>query len=118
MRNVLRLLTLVVLLTACSVGTASSNSTEQTPIRMSQGSFTLTILTPADLAVVSEPQVELRGEVSEPAVLTVDENSYLLEAGTFNEPVQLQEGINAIQIVASDMDGNEVDLILTITYQP
>ncbi len=84
----------------------------------SSGPFTLTIYSPVDLAVVNQAQIELRGAVSSTAVLTVNDDIYLLEKGVFTEPLKLQEGINAVQIVASDMDGNEVDLILSITYQP
>ncbi len=68
--------------------------------------------------MVDQPQIELKGEVNETAVLTVNDDTYLLQKGTFSQPVNLQEGVNALQIVASDMDGNEVDLILSITYQP
>ncbi len=78
----------------------------------------MTIASPADLAIVNQPRVDLKGEVSKKAVLTVNDDTYLLQKGAFTEPVQLQEGVNVLQIVASDMDGNEVDLILSITYQP
>ncbi len=67
---------------------------------------------------MTESPVELHGEISADAVLTVNDEIYLLEAGEFSEPVTLQEGLNAIQITASDMDGNIVELVLTITYQP
>lgn len=107
-----------ILMAACSLGTSSSASPSATPLVLSSGPFTLTINSPADLSVVNQSQVDLRGKVSSAAVLTVNDNTYLLEKGTFSEPIQLQEGINAVQIVASDMDGNEVDIILSITYQP
>jgi hypothetical protein len=89
-----------------------------TMIKISNGSFSLTIISPADQAIVTESPVELRGEVSAEAVLTVNDEIYVLEAGSFSEPVTLEEGLNAIQITASDMDGNMVELVLTITYQP
>ncbi len=78
----------------------------------------MTISSPADLAVVTQSPIDLKGEVNETAVLTVNDDTYLVQKGAFTEPVQLQEGVNAIQITASDMDGNEVDMILSITYQP
>jgi hypothetical protein len=80
--------------------------------------FTLTILSPADQAVVSQPSVEIRGQVSTEVVLSINDDIYSLPAGDFKETVTLQEGPNVIQIVASDMSGNEIDQILTITYQP
>jgi hypothetical protein len=80
--------------------------------------LTLTIYSPADQSIVSQPSVEIRGEVSMDAVLTINNDTYLLPPGIFIETVALEEGPNTIQIIASDMNGNEVDLILTITYQP
>ncbi len=117
MKKLLRILPLIFLLSACSLGAAGSNGA-QTPIVRSNSGFTLTINSPADLSTVSQSTVDLQGKVSKDAVLSVDDNNYVLNSGNFSEPVQLQEGINAIQIVASDMDGNEIDLIMTITYQP
>jgi Glucodextranase, domain B len=117
MRIFLRLLTLVFFLAVSTAGCMTEAPT-QAPIIMATGPFTLTITSPADQAVVAKPGVELRGKVSDAAVLTLNDDTYLLKAGAFTETVQLQEGINAVQIVASDMDGNEVDLILTVTYQP
>ena len=103
---------------ACSLGAGLGSNTSTTPIRQQNGPFTLVITSPADLAVVDTSQINLKGEVNETAVLTVNDDNYLLQKGAFSKPVQLQEGLNAIQIVASDMDGNEVDLILSVTYQP
>jgi hypothetical protein len=88
------------------------------PLKISNGPFTLTILSPVDQAEVAEPQVEIRGEVSSDSVVTINETTNIIDAGTFSQTVPLEEGLNTIQIVASDMDGNEVDLILTITFQP
>jgi hypothetical protein len=118
MKILLRFLPLVFLLAVFSEGCILNATPTRPPIQMANGPFSLTITSPSDLAVVEEPTVELRGKVSGTAVLTVNEDIYLLEAGVFAEPVQLQEGINAIQIIASDMDGNEIDLVLTVTYQP
>jgi len=89
-----------------------------TPVKLTNGPFALTVFSPADQAVVPQPKVELRGEVSEDAVLTVNADTYVLNAGAFTETILLAEGLNSIQIVASDMAGNEIDLVLTLTYQP
>lgn len=78
----------------------------------------LTIYSPKDQAIVSQPSVEIHGEVSTDAVLTINDDIYVLPKGIFTKTVALVEGPNAIQIIASDMNGNEVDQILTITYQP
>lgn len=116
MKIIVFLLPILCLLAACSGGAVPNAAA--TPIRQSTGPFTLTISSPADLAVVNQAQVDLKGEVNRTTVLTVNDDTYLLQKGTFSEPLKLEEGVNAVQIVGSDMDGNEVDLILSITYEP
>jgi hypothetical protein len=118
MRKIFFILPIFMLLAACSQGAGGGFNQIPTPIRQSTGPFTLTISSPSDLAVVNQSQVNLKGEINKTAVLSINDDTYLLEKGAFSEPVTLQEGVNAVQIVASDMDGNEVDLILSITYQP
>ena len=110
-----KILPLVILLAACSAPPASPTPA---PAVLNQGPLTLTIYSPQDQATVSSPTVDLKGKVSEDAVLTVNDEIYTLKSGEFTQPVSLSEGLNAVQIVASDMAGNEIDLILTITYQP
>ena len=78
----------------------------------------LTIDSPKDQDVVAVPNLDIKGKVSRDAVLSLNDNTYLIPAGSFSKPITLAEGPNAIQIVASDTSGNEVDLILTVTYQP
>ncbi len=118
MNKLLRLLPLVFWLAACTGGAGKDSIASKTPIQQNSGTFTLTITSPADLAIVTQSPIDLKGKVNETAVLTVNDDTYLVQKGAFTEPVQLEEGANTIQIVASDMDGNEVDMILSITYQP
>ena len=118
-----KILPLVIWLVGCSSPAVSSvvspaGPPTATPAVLSNGPLTLTIYSPQDQATVSDPNMDVKGKVSEDAVLTINDEIYDLKAGEFTQSVQLTEGLNAIQIVASDMVGNEVDLILTITYQP
>jgi hypothetical protein len=109
------------LLAGCISQPASQvNPSAQTavPVKLTNGPFVLTIFSPADQAVVSTPEVDLHGQVSDDAVLTVNADTFVLKRGEFTQSIPLEEGLNSIQIVASDMDGNEIDLVLTITYQP
>jgi hypothetical protein len=99
-------------------GIPASVTETPNPMKYSSGPFTLTIFSPVDDAVVHQPQVTLLGEVSSDAVVTINETTNFFYQGSFSQTVSLEEGINAIQIVASDMEGNEVDAILTVTYQP
>lgn len=89
-----------------------------TPIEVANGPLVLRIFSPADGDVVDSAEIFVVGDVSIEAVLTINEEIYLLSAGQFSLPVTLEEGPNALEIVASDFEGNEVYLILTITYQP
>jgi len=113
--RILKILPLVILLAACSTPVVSPTPA---PSVYHQGPLTLTIYSPQDQATVSSSKVDIKGTVSEAAVLTINDDIYVLEPGEFTQPVSLSEGLNAVQIVASDMDGNEIDLILTLTYQP
>ncbi len=67
---------------------------------------------------MTEPQINLVGKVSRETVLTINNDIHILPFGDFSIPLTLEEGPNTLEIVASDNDGNEVDLILTVTYQP
>jgi hypothetical protein len=52
-------------------------------------------------------------------VITINEDILLVdETGVFSATVPLEEGPNAIQIVASDAVGNEESLELIVTYEP
>ncbi|MGB7537315.1 MAG: hypothetical protein WBM17_02135 [Anaerolineales bacterium] len=88
------------------------------PIKLNSGPFTLTVFYPADDAVVDNPQLTVLGEVSSDAVVTINEATHIVYAGPFRQTISLAEGLNTIQIIASDMDGNEVEAVLTVTYQP
>jgi len=89
-----------------------------TPVILNSGPLVLTLISPLNDAVVGEPQINLIGNVSRDAMLTVNDGIYIMPAGDFSIPLILEEGPNALEIVASDTDGNEVDLILAVTYQP
>jgi hypothetical protein len=78
----------------------------------------LNVLSPLNNDIVGEAQIKLTGSVSRQTVLSVNNDIYILPAGKFSIPVSLEEGPNSLEIVASDSDGNETDLILVVTYQP
>lgn len=82
----------------------------------SSGTLTLVLISPQDNSEVSVPQVELLGSISENAVLSINDQIYLLDAGNFSQQIPLEAGANVLQIVVSDDAGNEIDLVLTVTY--
>ena len=88
-----------------------------TPVTL--GSLWLQVLSPQDETVINLPQVDVIG--SAPAGTVVSINEEILIVGDdqqFKITVSLDEGPNLIEIVASDENGNEMSLLLTVTYEP
>ncbi|MEA5077953.1 MAG: hypothetical protein VB013_05235 [Anaerolineaceae bacterium] len=74
------------------------------------------LTSPMDGLETSLPLTELTGRVSEDSVLTINDEIFLLDAGNFSLQIPLEAGPNVLQIVVSDDSGNEIDLVLTVTY--
>lgn len=84
--------------------------------KYSSGSLSLFLTSPMDGLETSLPLTELTGRVSEDSVLTINDEIFLLDAGNFSLQIPLEAGPNVLQIVVSDDSGNEIDLVLTVTY--
>ena len=111
MRRVLILL--VVLATLLGVG---CNGTATPP--PSQGFF-LEVTEPQDEAVVSTSPICVSGSTSPGVEVSV--NGELIdvdEQGNFAAMVELEEGPNAIEVIATDYEGNEESCILAVIYSP
>lgn len=68
---------------------------------------------------MAEPQVLVTGETFTNMIISLNDEITLSDAeGKFSALVPLVEGINVIEIVASDLEGNEVSLELTVVYEP
>ncbi|MEX2430913.1 MAG: hypothetical protein WD645_03220 [Dehalococcoidia bacterium] len=81
------------------------------------GEFFLDVIAPADESVVSTPDVTVQGQTSVDAVVTVNGETVEIETdGTFQQTVTLLEGPNAIEVIASDFDGNEDTAMISIIY--
>jgi len=79
----------------------------------------LQILSPLDEAVVDTPQVDVIGSAPVGAVISVNDEILVVDSDLqFTIPVTLEEGPNLIEIIASDENGNELSVLLTITYEP
>jgi hypothetical protein len=86
---------------------------------VTSGSLGLQVLSPQDEAVINTPQVDVIGLA--PAGTVVSINDEILIVGDdqqFKTTVSLDEGPNLIEILASDENGNEMSLLLTVTYEP
>ncbi len=83
------------------------------------GTLWLQVLSPQDDSVVNTPQVDVTGSAPAGTVISIDDTILLVgDDQQFKTTVTLDEGPNLIEVVASDADGNETSLLLTVTYEP
>jgi hypothetical protein len=77
------------------------------------------LLAPQAEAVVADPWVDVIGTAPADTVITLNEE--IAVAGTdgmFYAHVPLEEGLNEIQCVASDLEGDETYFDIIIVYEP
>lgn len=90
-----------------------------TPTPAPKPEFFLTVTQPADNSIISADKVEVRGCTSPGAVVSVNgELAEVDEEGDFTMMVVLEEGPNIIEVIASDLEGNEESRTLVIIYVP
>ena len=108
------LISLACLLAACGGATPTP---EAVPTASALSGFR--ILSPAAEAVVNVPEVEVVGEAKPETVITLNDEIVVVDAsGTFSVTLPLEEGLNVIEVVASDPQGHETTLELEVTYDP
>jgi hypothetical protein len=124
------ILLLALWLWACAGGTAAPTAAPGAPLPgetpsaaptlvLSSGPLVVTLTSPADEAVVSTPQVDVAGQAPAETVISIGDSITVVDAsGQFSIPVPLEEGPNALEIVASDPDGNQASVTLVVTYDP
>ena len=111
MRRVLILL--VVLATLLGVGCHGTATPPPT-----QGFF-LEVAEPQDEAVVSTSPIRVSGTTSPDAEVSVSGTLIDVDAqGNFAAMVELEEGPNVIEVIATDYGDNEDYCILTVIYTP
>ncbi len=81
--------------------------------------FFLTVTEPADNSIINADKVEVRGRTTPGAVVSVNgELAEVDEEGNFTMIVVLEEGPNIIEVIASDLEGNQESCVLVIIYVP
>lgn len=88
------------------------------PAEPSTGFF-LELTQPQDETVVDTSPIYVSGSTSPGAEVSV--NGELIdvnEKGNFAATVELEEGPNAIEVIATDYEGNEESCILAVIYAP
>jgi len=79
----------------------------------------LDVLSPEDGSVVATNEVEVTGKTLPTAIVSVNGSLVPVGAdGGFTATVALEEGANYVDVVASDVKGNEEGTVLAVIYSP
>ena len=104
-----------------STNTAQSvviNPQSNGPASVIDGPLSVVIESPADNAVVNQSPLEISGQADPQTVLTINDTIVLIEKDRrFSVKVDLVEGINIIEMIASDQDENQEIFYLTVDYE-
>ena len=77
----------------------------------------LTVAEPQDETTVYTSDIVVKGQANSDAVVSVDGVTIEVDAdGKFSTTVTLKEGPNLIEVMASDFEGNEGTIVLTVIY--
>jgi hypothetical protein len=99
--------------------TQNASTMEGTMYTSTDGSLWVRILSPQDGDTFDDPAITVSGQAPLDTVLSIGDAILYTDTGTdFSYPLQLQEGANLIEIVASNSAGAELDIILTVYYEP
>ena len=86
-----------------------------TTLGASQGTLPLTVTSPIDSATLSTNTVTVQGQTTPGATVTVNGNSDVADAnGNFSIDVSLDNGPNAINVIAIDDNGNQGEVLLMV----
>lgn len=89
------------------------------PLTASSGSLWLQIISPLDEAVVNASQIEIVGMAPPDTVISINDEFLLVgPEEQFTLTVSLEEGPNLFEILASNLQGDEIFLMLTVVYEP
>ena len=80
----------------------------------------LQLVNPEELEVITEKSsIEIVGRTRVDAVVTVNDTFVEPDSdGLFSSVVELEEGPNIIEVIASITSGRQTDLVLVVTYIP
>jgi hypothetical protein len=82
----------------------------------SEGTLTVKIFSASNVEV-TEPTYIISGTAPDGTVISANDQIALVDqTQTFSLKIKLDEGPNLIQIVASDLSGDEVSFMITVTY--
>lgn len=86
-----------------------------TPTPAAEVPLSLTIDSPASESIVKDRDIAIRGRTKPDAVVTVgNTNAEVDENGNFTASVTLIEGINVVEVLASDLTGSTQGQVLVV----
>ena len=89
------------------------------PSEILETSFFLNVTQPVDNSSTNSNKIEVKGYTSPGAVVTVNgELADVNDEGTFTTIINLEEGPNLIEVIASDIEGNQDSQTLVAIYVP
>ena len=75
----------------------------------------LKVSAPADGATLNSPDINVTGSTAPGASISVDDAIGVADGmGNFSLPVTLEIGLNALDVTAADVNGNEAEVILMV----
>ncbi len=81
--------------------------------------FSLTVTQPTDESIINVDKVAVIGITTAGAMVSINGELAEVDAeGNFTMMVVLEEGPNIIEVIASDLEGNEESHTLVIVYVP
>jgi len=96
-----------------AVGCSNKEETKEPEV----STILLTVTEPQDETTVHAADIVVKGQTEADAVVSVDGVTIEVGAdGKFSTTVTLEEGPNLIQVDASDFEGNEGSIVLTVIY--
>lgn len=101
-------------------GTATATPTSEEAVAQATGELFLEMISPTtDELFVSESSFEFSGRTTVDALLSVNDSLLEIdEEGRFIFSMDLEEGPNVVEVVASNAFGEQYDEVILVIYEP
>ena len=87
-------------------------------VEYTNGNLWLRLFTPKDGDIVTQEVINVSGQAPVETVISINDGIFLVtDEGSFSIPVMLDEGPNVVELIASNISGDEIELVLTIVYE-
>jgi hypothetical protein len=101
-----------------SASTAITSSSGNTSGTLQSG-LPLSVTEPADAATISGDSVNVQGQTAPGATVSVNDSVVIADStGAFSANVSLAEGLNAIDVIATDDNNNQGEVLLMVNAIP